>query len=113
MSPLRRRAADAVPATSIEHHRIYVGLMSGTSLDGIDAALCEWSPDARLILVGTHYQPFSDGLRERLRALCAPGDDELERAGACGREIADEYAAATVALLAAARVEPGAVRAIG
>ncbi len=93
--------------------QVYAGLMSGTSFDGVDAALCEWSEDGGLRLIATHYQPFPDDLRTRLMALCTPGHDELEIAGACGREIAGEYANATAALLAAASVAPDAVRAIG
>lgn len=92
---------------------LYVGLMSGTSFDGVDAALCSWATSGSVTLVATHYRPFSDSLRERLHALCDASANELELAAACGREIAIEYAHATKALLGAAATPREAVIAIG
>lgn len=90
----------------------YVGLMSGTSLDGIDAALVEFSGE-HIRIKATHYRPYEAPLKERLLALHSPSDNELHRAYAIGNELAGVYAAATHALLQTAATAPAQVRAIG
>lgn len=90
----------------------FIGLMSGTSLDGVDAALVEFaSPSPTLI--DTAYLPFSGPLRAELDALQAPGADELDRAARAGNELARQYAEAALALLQKTGVAPTAVRACG
>ncbi len=49
---------------------LFVGLMSGTSLDGIDAALVEIDAPATPRLVATHAEPMPEALRESLLRLC-------------------------------------------
>ncbi|MGC3200833.1 anhydro-N-acetylmuramic acid kinase, partial [Pseudomonas aeruginosa] len=56
----------------------YLGLMTGTSLDGMDIVLIELGD--RTTLLATHYQPMPAGLREDFLALCVPGPDEIARA---------------------------------
>ena len=56
---------------------LYIGVMSGTSLDGLDIALIEESPAIKL--VATHYIPMPESLRAELLALCASGPDEIAR----------------------------------
>jgi len=49
---------------------IHVGLMSGTSMDGIDAVAATFA-DGRVELLRTHHHPWPSGLRERLREAAA------------------------------------------
>ncbi len=91
---------------------LYVGLMSGTSLDGVDAVLVDFAP-APGRLVATHFAPYPDAVRAEALALNAVGANELERAAELGNRLAVLYAAATRELLAKANVDKGRVSAIG
>jgi anhydro-N-acetylmuramic acid kinase len=89
----------------------YVGLMSGTSLDGIDAVLAEIGPSGQLQLLRTHYQPYPDSLRTQLLALHTPQADEIHLSACAGNQLARLYAEAVAALLDG--LAPSSVRAIG
>ena len=90
---------------------IYVGVMSGTSLDGIDLALIEQDTESRLL--ATHYVPMPDVLRQSLLALCSSGPDELVRSALAEQQWVHLVAAGLHELLAEAQLEPHAIRAIG
>lgn len=94
------------------NRELYVGLMSGTSLDGIDAVLLEFSGKRHRIL-GEEFLPFGDALRERLLALHEPGTNELHLAAVVGNELATSYSEAVARLLAKVRIGKNAVQAIG
>ena len=89
----------------------YVGLMSGTSLDGVDAVLAEISAAGAIQLLRTHYLPYPDSLREQLLALHTPQADEIHLAACAANVLARLYADAVRTLLDGA--PPHAVRAIG
>jgi anhydro-N-acetylmuramic acid kinase len=94
----------------------YIGLMSGTSLDGIDAVLVDLDDaDARLELrVRAHrHAPFEASLRDELRSLNRSGPDELHRAAVATRRLVELGAGLVQAVLADAGIDAGAVRAIG
>jgi anhydro-N-acetylmuramic acid kinase len=92
--------------------QLFVGLMSGTSLDGADAALVDFSgATPRTLAFAT--VAFTSDLRERILALCEPGTDSLELAGRASLELADVYARAVEAVIAAAGVSRREVTAIG
>ncbi len=93
-------------------HGLYVGLMSGTSLDGVDAVLLGID-DGGMALRGHVQWPLPATLRDALDALNRSGDDELHRAQLAALGLADCYADAVAALLATTAVRAGAVRAIG
>lgn len=90
---------------------LYIGLMSGTSMDGIDAVLVDLSSTPRL-LQHTH-QPFSPQLRTALLALNDTGDDELHRAALAANALALGYATVVRTLLTQAHVAADQVAAIG
>ena len=91
---------------------LFVGLMSGTSLDGVDAALVEFAAPAPA-LIGTAYLPLPGPLKNELHALQAPGPNELDRAARAGNALARLYAEAVLALLRQAGIPPAAIRACG
>ncbi len=89
----------------------YLGVMSGTSLDGLDIALIE--QDQRPRLLASHYQPMPPALREELLGLCSPGPDEIARAALAEQQWVAAVAEGIRALLAEQGLEPGDIRAIG
>jgi anhydro-N-acetylmuramic acid kinase len=89
----------------------YVGLMSGTSLDGVDAVLAEIGPTGQPRLLHSHYLPYPDSLRAQLLALHAPQPDEIHLAACAANDLARLYAEAVGALLDG--VARDSVRAIG
>ncbi|KQN76015.1 anhydro-N-acetylmuramic acid kinase [Duganella sp. Leaf61] len=78
---------------------LYIGLMSGTSLDGVDGALADFS-GAEITTSGAAYIAFPAALRAELMALQAPGDNEIEREAAAAIQLARHYADCVAALLA-------------
>ena len=91
---------------------LFVGLMSGTSLDGVDAALVEFASD-RPVVLDTAYLPLPGPLRAELHALQITGPNELDRAATAGNALTRLYAEAVLALLERAGIAPAATRAIG
>lgn len=90
---------------------LYVGVMSGSSLDGLDFALVE--QDDRPRLLGTYYIPMPDDLRAELLGLCSSGPDELARAGIAEQKWVHLAAQGVLALLDQQNVLAGEIRAIG
>ena len=78
---------------------LYIGLMSGTSLDGVDAVLAELAAVPPR-LVGHYHQVFPQELRRELLALNHSGSGELRRAALAANALAHSYAAAVRTLLA-------------
>jgi anhydro-N-acetylmuramic acid kinase len=91
---------------------LYLGVMSGTSLDGADAVLAEIGA-AGIRLIGHCHREFAPPLRDALLALQASGHDELHRAAVASRELAQAYAQVIAALLGALGIEAAQVRAAG
>lgn len=95
---------------------LLVGLMSGTSMDGVDAVLATFEPRGSALGVQTlaaAHLPFPADLHAQVHALQAPGDNELHREAVAANALSHLYAEAVGAVLDQAGVSNQAVRAIG
>jgi anhydro-N-acetylmuramic acid kinase len=91
----------------------YIGLMSGTSVDGIDAALVSIPVNGQFALLATHQHPFPVAVRAAIQALLQPGPNEIEREGELDVQLGRLFAEATHALLAKSGISASGIRAIG
>jgi anhydro-N-acetylmuramic acid kinase len=91
---------------------LYIGLMSGTSLDGVDAAVVDFASERPRVLA-THFLPYPDALRARLLALHDSGPDELHRAAVLSVELGRMYADAVNGVTAANGIKSHQIAAIG
>jgi anhydro-N-acetylmuramic acid kinase len=92
--------------------KLFIGLMSGTSMDGVDAALVDFSEEKPRV-AGIESAPIAIDLRAALMALNSSGADELHNAALATNALMRLYAQAVRALLAKTKLTPQDIRAIG
>lgn len=92
---------------------IYLGLISGTSMDAIDAALVDFDA-APLKIIATSATPFDPVLKRRISALIDHADRvALDEVGQIDVELGRSFARASLALMQSAGIDPSRITAIG
>ena len=95
--------------------QLFAGVMSGTSLDGVDAVVADFAPRSGAVCatLGAAYLPYPPALNDELHALQAAGSDELARSARAALALADLYADAIVGALADAGISAADLVAAG
>ncbi len=92
--------------------QLFIGVMSGTSLDGIDVALCDLNA-AKCQVLATHFLAYPQALKTQLLQLHSATDNELEIVTLTANKLAFLYADAINTLLAKQNLPASAITAIG
>ena len=91
---------------------LYIGLMSGTSMDGIDAALVDFSARHARV-VATHNEPWPEAVHRQLLAALALPDPRNAKLAELDTAVGEYFARATNRLLDSAGIDAAQVQAIG
>lgn len=92
---------------------LYLGMISGTSVDGVDAALCEFGAVRECRIVAAQTFAYPPAIAARIQTLIADGEAALAEIGGLDIAIGRFFADCALALIRAAGSEPRDVRAIG
>ncbi|MCM2678659.1 anhydro-N-acetylmuramic acid kinase [Echinimonas agarilytica] len=92
--------------------KYYIGLMTGTSMDGLDAALVQFE-DHQLTLIAAETFPLPDTLVTLCQRLCNPGHDDLDSYGRAHQWLGEFSASAVNLLLQKAQISASDIIAIG
>lgn len=91
---------------------LFVGLISGTSVDGVDVALLRFDPRPRILAAATY--PYPTPLRDRILALAREAPSvPLDEIGTLDVAIGRHFADSACRLLRGSKVAPSTIRAIG
>ena len=96
--------------TSPQH---FIGLMSGTSLDGVDGVLASINPQGQLAVRAHAFVAFEAPFKAELMALNQSGADELHRSALAGNQIARHYAQVVHDLLRSSGLQAHDITAVG
>lgn len=92
---------------------IFIGLMSGTSADGVDAAMVRFEIDGRVHAIASQSLPMPGSLRSRIIALQTGASRDVFEVCELDAELSDLYVTAVTALMAQTKHTPSDISAIG
>ena len=92
---------------------IYIGLMSGTSIDSIDAALVNLEDDNKPKLIETYNHPIPTKIKNDIKSLSLPKNNEINLLGKLDRLLGLHFAEAANILMEKAGINFKEVEAIG
>lgn len=91
---------------------LFIGLLSGTSVDAIDAVIIELT-EKTAKLIATHSEPIPSSLQQQIRTYQQPNHDDLDQIGQLDVELGELFAQSCQNLLAKAKLSADAITAIG
>lgn len=94
-----------------ESDALYIGVLSGTSLDAVDVALVDFKATPRLLT--THSEPMPEALKHACLALSTTGHCQLEAFGSLDQQLGHLFSKAVLALLQKEKLPQTAIQAIG
>lgn len=94
-------------------NELFIGLMSGTSIDGIDAVLAKFDENGKSTIIDSTSVDYDESTRELLHSLCSPSDNEIEKAGVARVKLADYESQAVLKLLEKTGFKASDIVAIG
>jgi anhydro-N-acetylmuramic acid kinase len=95
-----------------EISKLFIGIMSGTSLDGIDCVLVSCSKQ-KMQLIASLHMDYPKALRDRLISLCQEFTINLKDLGCLHTELGEQYSKAVLALLNKTKISANKISAIG
>ena len=98
--------------TSHSQPHYFIGLMSGTSMDGVDAVLVDFS-EQKSLLIASHTVDIPEHILTQLHRLCSPNTDEINIMGRMDRAMGLLFAQAVNELIEKAQVAKEDIIAIG
>jgi len=98
---------------SKQHKQLYLGVMSGTSLDAIDCALVEFDSKHNFKLVHHYSHPIPEDLRALLFSLTQPQADEINLLAEMDVKLGELIATTCLQALKQTQIKPSQITAIG
>lgn len=103
----------ATATLSVSEYEYYIGLMSGTSLDGVDAVLIRTQQHQWCGAIAHAFIPYTDDVKTQVLSLQQVADNELHRNALLSQTLSGLYAEVVNKLLVEHQINRQAIRAIG